>query len=201
MSADSSCQPRRRVCVFCGSSRGRHEDYGAAAAELGVALARQDIGVVFGGGKIGLMGVVADAALAARGHVVGVIPTFLSAREIAHAGLPDLRVVRSMHERKALMASLADAFIVLPGGMGTFEEMCEVLTWAQLGLHAKPVGLLNVRGYFDPFIALLDRAVDDGFMRDGHRALLTVEADVQTLLDALARRWPSSTTPVDEARV
>ena len=140
----------RRVCIFCGSSTGARPEYRAAAEEVAFQLAKRNVGIVFGGGCVGLMGVVADAALAQGAHVIGVIPSAMVARELAHRGLPDLRVVASMHERKALMANLSDAFIALPGGFGTFEEFCEVVTWTQLGLHRKPCGLLNVAGYYDP---------------------------------------------------
>lgn len=194
--------PRRRtVCVFCGSATGKDPSHAAAATHFGTELARRNLGLVFGGGRVGLMGVVADAVLAAGGHASGVIPSFLSSREIAHMGLPDLRVVGSMHERKALMANLADAFAILPGGMGTLDEMCEILTWAQLGLHAKPVGLLNVGGYFDAFITFLDRAVDDGFVRPAHRQLLSVAADSAELLDRLTERTRPHEEPIDEREI
>jgi uncharacterized protein (TIGR00730 family) len=152
---------------------------------VGRLVAERRLGLVFGGGHVGLMGVLADAALAAGGEVIGVIPQMLVDRELAHPGLTELRIVRSMHERKALMAELADAFLALPGGLGTFEELCEVLTWAQLGLHHKPCGCLNVCGYFDPLAALLDRAVAEGFLQPSHRLLLKIEADPQTLLATL----------------
>src|SRR5262245_4943907 len=144
------------ICVFCGSSRGSRPDYAAAAAQLGELLARRGIRLVYGAGNIGLMGVVADAALAAGGQVVGVIPRMLVEKELAHRGLSELRIVGTMHERKAQMADLSDAFIALPGGLGTLEELCEVLTWAQLGIHAKPVGCLNVCGYFTALGELFD---------------------------------------------
>ena len=140
---------------------------------------------MFGGGCVGLMGVVADAALAHGAHVIGVIPSAMVARELAHRGLPDLRIVASMHERKALMASLSDAFIALPGGFGTFEEFCEVVTWSQLGLHRKPCGLLNVAGYYDPLVTLFDRAVADGFVRPENRGIVVSEADPGTLVRRL----------------
>ena len=145
------------------------------------------MGLVFGGGRVGLMGVLADAMLARGGHVIGVIPQALVAREVAHERLPDLRVVASMHERKAMMADLADAFIALPGGFGTLEEFCEVLTWTQLGLHRKRCGLLNVRGFFDPLLALFDRAVIDGFLNVRNRAIVSAHVDVTALLDDLAK--------------
>jgi uncharacterized protein (TIGR00730 family) len=175
-----------RICVFCGSSPGGRPEYSAAASALGQAMAARDIGLVFGGGRVGLMGVVANAILAAGGHAIGVIPNFMIDRELAHEGLPDLRVVSSMHERKALMASLADAFIALPGGFGTFEELCEAVTWTQLGLHRKRCGLLNVRGFYDPMLALFDRAVDEGFVRDETRQILVARETPGALLDALA---------------
>ncbi len=176
-----------RVCVFCGSSRGSSPAYAAAAAELGAALAAKDVGVVYGGGDVGLMRVVADAALAAGGEVIGVIPEALVAREVAHHGLTELRVTASMHERKALMADLADAFVALPGGLGTFDELCEILTWSQLGLHAKPVVLLDVEGFWTAFLGLLDASVAAGFLRPVHRDLArraATIADVMALLEA-----------------
>src|SRR5271163_4044120 len=143
----------KRVCVYCGSNSGSLPAFAVAARELGAALARRGLGLVYGGGCVGLMGVVADAVVAQGGEVIGVIPEVLAKREMAHFGLKDLRVVGTIHERKALMAELADAFIALPGGFGTMEELCEALTWAQLGLHHKPLGLLNVAGYYDPLLA------------------------------------------------
>ena len=175
----------RRLCVFCGSSVGARPAYAASARQVAAALAGRGIGLVYGGGGIGLMGVLADAVLAARGEAIGVIPRALATREIAHQGLTQLRIVGSMHERKALMAGLADAFLVLPGGMGTLDELCEILTWAQLGLHAKPVGLVDVRGYWRPFLAFLDAAVVEGFVREGDRAKLRCTGDAGTLVDAL----------------
>lgn len=160
-------------------------EYREAAEAIAILLARRRIDVVFGGGCVGLMGVVADTALAHGGHVIGVIPSALVAREIAHRGLPDLRVVSSMHERKALMANLSDAFIALPGGFGTFEEFCEVVTWTQLGLHQKPCGLLNVAGYYDPLVALFDRGVADGFIKPANRGIVVTEANPEALLDRL----------------
>ena len=175
----------RRVCIFCGSSTGLRPEYRAAAEEIATRLAKRDVGIVFGGGCVGLMGVVADTALAHGGHVIGVIPSAMVAREIAHRGLPDLRIVASMHERKALMASLSDAFIALPGGFGTFEEFCEVVTWTQLGLHRKPCGLLNTAGYYDPLVALFDRAVADGFIGSENRQIVVADSDPGTLIDRL----------------
>jgi uncharacterized protein (TIGR00730 family) len=180
-----------RICVFCGSSVGANPVYATAARELGRTLAERGLGVVFGGGKVGLMGVVADAALAAGGEVIGVIPDALVAREIAHAGLTKLHVVRSMHERKTLMADLASAFIALPGGYGTFEEFFEAVTWTQLGIHQKPCGLLNVAGYYDLLLALLARAVADGFVRKENRSLVLDAPDVPTLLAKLVAFRPA----------
>ncbi len=180
----------RRVCVFCGSATGARPAYRRAAARLGVELARRGLGLVYGGGSVGLMGVAADAALAAGGEVTGVIPRGLARKELAHAGLTHLRVVSSMHARKAAMADLADAFVALPGGLGTLEELSEVLTWAQLGLHAKPCALLDVAGYWRPLIRLLDHAVEERFVRPEHRRLLLVERSPGRLLDRLGRWRP-----------
>jgi uncharacterized protein (TIGR00730 family) len=176
----------RSICVFCGASSGRDPRYPAAAAVTGETLARRGIRVVYGGGRRGLMGTVADAALAAGGEVVGVIPRGLVERELAHPGLTELRVVETLHERKAEMAALADAFITLPGGLGTLEELAEVLSWAQLELHAKPIGLLDVDGYFGGLETFLDRAVADGFVAERHRRLLLREDDLDALLAAFA---------------
>lgn len=180
----------RRVCVFCGSATGARPAYRRAAARLGVELARRGLGLVYGGGSVGLMGVVADAALAAGGEVTGVIPRRLARKEIAHAGLTRLRVVPSMHARKAAMADLADAFVAMPGGLGTLEELSEMLTWAQLGLHAKPCALLDVAGYWRPLVRLLDHAVEERFVRPEHRRLLLVERSPARLLDRLLRWRP-----------
>src|SRR5574337_1265417 len=180
----------RRVCVFCGSAGGARPAYPRSAAKLGGELARRGVGLVYGGGSIGLMGVLADAALAAGGEVIGVIPRGLAHKEIAHHRLTRLRVVPSMHARKALMADLADAFVALPGGMGTLEELTEVLTWAQLGIHAKPCALLDVAGYWRPLIRLLDHAVEERFLRRDHRRLLLVDRRPERLLDRLARSRP-----------
>jgi uncharacterized protein (TIGR00730 family) len=176
-----------RVCVFCGSSPGARPEYGDAARALGALLARRGVELVWGGGNVGLMGVVADATLAAGGRAIGVIPAALAERELAHATATELHVVRTMHERKALMADLSDAFVALPGGMGTLDELFEILTWSQLGIHRKPVGLLDVAGYYAPLLAFLDSARDEGFVRPADRALLRVDADPERLLDALAR--------------
>jgi len=176
----------KRVCVFCGSSLGRDPSYRRAAEGLGRLLAESGVGLVFGGGSVGLMGALADATLAAGGTAIGVIPRGLAAREIAHRGLTELWVVSSMHERKAQMARLADAFIALPGGFGTLEELLEIVTWAQLGIHRKPIGLLNVAGYYDALVALVDRAAVDGFIPTENRALVVVEGEPRALLERLA---------------
>ena len=182
----------RRVCVFCGSNVGGREVYAAAARGLGAALARAGIGLVYGGGSVGLMGLLADAVLAGGGEVIGIIPRALATREIAHHGLADLRIVESMHERKALMTELADAFVALPGGLGTLEELLEVVTWAQLGLHAKPIAVLNVAGYFDGLLALLEHAIAERFVHPGHRALVLAAPDVDALLEALRTARPAA---------
>ena len=174
-----------RVCVYCGSRPGADPAFAEAARRLGARLAREGLGLVTGGGSVGLMGVVADAALAGGGTAVGVIPGALAEREIGHAALTELRVVDTMHERKATMAGLADAFVALPGGIGTLEEIAEVLTWTGLGLHAKPCALLNVGGYYDPFVAWLDDAAAQGFLRPRQRSGLWVEAEPDALVDRL----------------
>jgi uncharacterized protein (TIGR00730 family) len=176
----------KRVCVFCGSSPGRDPIFMEMAVRAGQIIAQRGLELVYGGAHVGLMGAVADAALAAGGHVIGVIPRSMVDREIAHTGLSDLRIVATMHERKALMESLSDAFLALPGGMGTLEEVCEIYTWAQLGLHRKPCGLLNVRGYYAPFLELLDGAVTAGFMRAAYREMVLIDEDPAALLDQFA---------------
>jgi len=175
----------KAVTVFCGSSVGGDAAFASAAEGLGRALATSGRTLVYGGGRVGLMGRVADAALAAGGHVIGVIPEALMAREIGHRGLPDLRVVGSMHERKALMVALGDAFVAMPGGFGTLDELFEAVTWSQLGIHAKPIGLLNVSGYFDFLLRFADRAASDGFVRAAHRDLLVVASEPAALLNDL----------------
>ena len=180
----------KSICVFCGSSFGSRPIYLETAQNVGRILAERGIQLVYGGGCVGLMGAMADTALQHGGRVIGVIPESLVAKEVAHKGLPDLRVVESMHERKALMAELSDAFIALPGGFGTYEEFCEVLTWGQLGLHRKPFGLLNVAGFYDPLLALFDHAVAEEFIRPVHRDLVTVETDFEKLLERLANFQP-----------
>jgi uncharacterized protein (TIGR00730 family) len=182
----------RRICVFCGSSAGADPVYAAAARALGGALAAQHLGLVYGGGNIGLMGVLADAVLARDGEVIGVIPQALVDKELAHRGVTELRVVRSMHERKALMVELADAFIALPGGYGTLEEFCEVITWAQLGIHRKPCGLLNVAGFYDSFLAQIERAVREQFIREQHQSLLLVQSEPAALIERLRAAHPPS---------
>jgi uncharacterized protein (TIGR00730 family) len=174
-----------RVCVFCGSSPGARPVYLEAARELGALLAERGIGLVYGGASVGLMGELADAVLAADGEAIGVIPRSLLGRELAHARLTELHVVETMHERKALMADLSGAFVALPGGAGTLDELFEALTWRQLGLHSKPIGLLDVDGFFEPLLALADHLVEEGFVRPEHRALLLVARDPAALLDRL----------------
>ncbi len=180
----------QRLCVFCGSSTANSSIYADAARRLGALLASRGMELVYGGGHIGLMGILADAALEAGGEVIGVIPQSLQERELAHSNLTRLHVVETMHQRKALMADLADGFAALPGGFGTADELFEILTWAQLGLHAKPIGLLNVAGYFDFLLAWLNRAVGDGFLRTDHRALLLEADGPEQLLDRLTHYQP-----------
>ncbi len=177
----------RRLCVFCGASSGRLAAYAEAARSLGAVAASRGVGVVYGGGRVGLMGALADGALAAGGEVIGVIPQSLVDRELAHRGLTELRIVGSLHERKATMAELADAFAALPGGFGTLDELLEQLTWSQLGLHAKPVGLLDVEEYWRPLIALARHATDEGFVRAADLGAIAVAPDPEALLDALDR--------------
>ena len=188
------------LCVFCGSSPGASPAYAEAAAHLGRTLAGRGLNLVYGGGRVGLMGVVADAALAAGGTVTGVIPEALATRELAHAALSDLQVVGSMHERKARMSELADGFIALPGGIGTLEEWFEVWTWSQLGFQPKPCGLLNVAGYYDHLLAFLDHMTAERFLTDIHRGMVVVDDDPERLLDRLAawqpprvRKWIDAT--------
>ena len=176
----------KSVCVFCGSNPGQDPVYRTAAAQVGRRLAERGLRLVYGGGSVGLMGVVADAALAAGGRAVGVLPLSMSETEVAHRGLTELRIVPGMHERKALMNELSDAFLTLPGGFGTLDELFEAVTWKQLGIHAKPIGLLNVEGYFDPLIAFVDRAAGAGFVSARNRALIRVDSDPDRLIAALA---------------
>jgi uncharacterized protein (TIGR00730 family) len=182
----------KRICVFCGSSPGSRPSYLAAATALGAEVARRGLGLVYGGARVGLMGAIADAALRAGGHVVGVIPTSLVKKELAHHGVSDLRVVRTMHERKALMADLSDAFVALPGGIGTLEETFEILTWAQLGLHRKPCGFLDVDGYYQPLLSFLEHGIEARFIRPEHRSVFLVEHDPLVMLDRLAAYRPPS---------
>jgi uncharacterized protein (TIGR00730 family) len=190
--------PRVRVCVFCGSSPGQNPAFAVAARALAREIAGRGIDVVYGGGNVGLMGVVADAVLAAGGRVIGVIPHALVSRELAHSGLTDLHVVGSMHERKALMAELSDGFIALPGGLGTLEEFCEVVTWTQLGVHDKPCGLLNVAGYYDGLLAFLRHALDEQFLRPTHFDIIVSADAPAALLDRmLAWRSPAVAKWID----
>ena len=176
---------KKAICVFCGSSTGNRLDHAVAATQLGAAIARRGLDLVYGAGHVGLMGILADAALAGGGRVIGVIPQSLVARELAHAGLTELHVVHTMHERKALMADKSDAFIALPGGFGTADELFEILTWAQLGIHHKPVGILNVGGFFNSLLAWMDNCVNSGLLRSAHRAMLVVAQTANELLDAI----------------
>ena len=176
----------RRLCVFCGSSVGNQAAYVDAAEAMGRLLAKRRIGLVYGGGHVGLMGVIANAVIEGGGEAIGVIPQALFDREIGHTGITDLRVVDSMHTRKAMMAELADAFVAMPGGVGTFEEFFEAVTWTQLGLHRKPCGLLNVAGFYAPLAAFIDQAVSEGFIKPIHRAAIVVDDDPERLLDTLS---------------
>lgn len=179
-----------RICVFAGSSPGRQPGYRRAAEELGRALAMREVGLVYGGARVGLMGILADTVLESRGQVTGVIPAALVTKEVAHSGLSDLRVVASMHERKATMADLADGFIALPGGWGTLEEFFEILTWGQLGLHQKPCGLLNVEGYFDRLLSFVAHSIEEGFVRREYGSMISVSDSAGVLLDMLASYEP-----------
>lgn len=177
----------KRICVYCGSRAGVRETYADAARELGHTLAEAGIGLVYGGASVGLMGTLADAALEAGGEVIGVMPRSLSERELAHPGLSELYVVDSMHARKAQMEALADGFIALPGGLGTLDELFEILTWAQLGLHNKPCGLLDAGGYYRRLIAFIDHAVAEGFVHESHRGMIAIDASPKSLIQALDR--------------
>ena len=194
----------RRVCVYCGSNFGASPEHRAAAEALGTRLARSGLGLVYGGGNVGLMGVIADAALRAGGEVIGVIPRALQEKELGHGGCTELRVVGSMHERKQLMADLADGFIALPGGGGTLEELFETFTWLQLGFHTKPVGLLNVAGFFDQLLAFLRHVTAEQFLKPEHFDCLLVEADAAMLLARMAEfrapRLGKWTSPGPEER-
>jgi uncharacterized protein (TIGR00730 family) len=180
----------KRIAVYCGSNKGLRPAYAEATENLGQHLAQRGIELVYGGGCAGLMGIVADAALKHGGHVIGVIPQSLVIKEVVHEGLPDLRVVKNMHERKALIAELSDGFIVLPGGYGTYEELCEVLAWSQLGHHKKPFGLLEVAGFYRAMLQFFDHAVAEGFIRPKHRELVMVEENVEKLLHRLETFQP-----------
>ena len=182
----------KRIAVYCGSNKGARADYARAAENLGRRLAKRGIELVYGGGCVGLMGVLADAALKNGGHVIGVIPEKLVIKEVVHEGLPDLRVVKNMHERKALIAELSDGFIALPGGFGTCEEFCEVLAWSQLGYHQKPFGLLDVAGFYRPLLQFFDHAVAEGFIRPKHRELVMMEEDVGKLLHRMETFRPTN---------
>jgi uncharacterized protein (TIGR00730 family) len=184
----------RRVCVFCGSRSGRSEIYAHAARVLGADLARRDLELVYGGGKVGLMGILADAVLASGGKVTGVIPGGLAGKEIAHTGVTDLRVVASMHERKALMEQLSDAFIALPGGFGTLEEILEITTWLQLGLHRKPAGLLNLEGFYTPLLAQIHKGVAEDLIHPSLALALISEGDPVALLDRILVHQPPAPT-------
>lgn len=172
----------RRLCVFCGANSGNTPIFATLARETAEAIVHAGYGIVYGGGRIGLMGILADAALAVGGSVIGVIPQSLAQSEIAHSGITELRVVESMHERKALMSVLSDGFVALPGGFGTMDEFCEILTWRQLGLHHKPIGLLNVNGYYDALLELFERMAADGFVTRSNRELFIVAASIEALL-------------------
>jgi uncharacterized protein (TIGR00730 family) len=180
----------KRLAVYCGSNQGARPEYTAAAQELGALLARKKIELVYGGGCVGLMGAVAEAVLNGGGHVIGVIPEKLVIKEVVHEKLPDLRVVKTMHERKALMADLADGFIALPGGYGTFEEFFEVLAWGQLGWHQKPFGLLNVAEFYTPLMQFLNHTTEQGFIRPKHRALIILENEPEILLKKMKEFRP-----------
>ncbi len=175
----------KRICVFAGSSPGRQPQYVEAAQRLGEELCARGYDLVYGGGRVGLMGAVADSVLGNGGQVIGIIPEALAEKEVAHEGLTDLRVVTSMHERKALMAELSTAFIALPGGLGTLEELFEVLTWVQLGIHTKPCGLVNVGGYFNGLLEFISHAVEERFLKSDHRSMILVDSDIKGLLDAV----------------
>ncbi len=180
----------KNICVFCGSSLGLRPAYQQAAATLGTIIAQRRMNLIYGGSKVGLMGIIADAVLAGGGEVIGVIPEFIDAKEIAHTGLTKLYIVNSMHERKSLMADFSDGFIAMPGGFGTFEEFFEVLTWGQLGLHQKPHGLLNIEGYYDPLLKLVDTAIAQKFIREAHRNLILTSPNPESLLDSMINYQP-----------
>ena len=178
-----------RICVFCGSFSGARRVYGEYATALGAAMAERGIGLVYGGGGIGMMGAVADAVIEAKGKVIGVIPYALATKERAHPDI-DMRVVNTMHERKAMMVELSDAFIAMPGGFGTFEEMMETITWGQLGIHQKPIGILNIAGYYDPILAMIDRAIEEGFILPRYRNLFVASSNVDEMFDLMGKFQP-----------
>jgi uncharacterized protein (TIGR00730 family) len=180
----------KRIAVYCGSNKGARPEYAAAAEQLGTLLAQENIELVYGGGMVGLMGIVADAALKHGGHVIGVIPEKLVIKEVIHEHLPDRRIVKTMHERKALMAELADGFIALPGGYGTFEEFFEVLAWSQLGWHQKPFGLLDIAGFYRPLLDFLDHTREEGFIRPQHHKLVLVETEPERILQRMKKFQP-----------
>ncbi|MDH3646580.1 MAG: TIGR00730 family Rossman fold protein [Gammaproteobacteria bacterium] len=190
----------KSVCVFTGSNRGVSDAYATFAEQLGQEITNRGMGLVYGASRVGLMGVIADAVLAAGGHVVGVIPEALRKKELMHEGLTETHVVKSMHERKALFAELSDGFVAMPGGLGTLEELFEVLTWAQLGFHNRPVGLLNVSGYYDELLRFLDQTVAQGFVHRKHRSMMLIDEEPAALLDAMADYRPASVSKwIDQA--
>jgi hypothetical protein len=193
-----ACDPALRVCVYCGSRHGREEAYTGAARELGQAIGQRGWQLVYGGGHVGLMGEIADATLAAGGQVIGVITEALMQREVGHRGLTELHVVRTMHERKRLMAERADLFVALPGGIGTMEELFEAWTWHQLGYHDQPIGLLNVAGYYDGFLQFCDRMVAEGFLAQPQRETLLTHTKPEALLQALAARLATQGSQRDD---
>jgi uncharacterized protein (TIGR00730 family) len=180
----------KRICVFCGSNPGANPVYVETAARLGEFLAAENVELVYGGGRVGLMGKIADTVLARGGKVIGIIPEDLAIKEVAHQGLTELHIVNSMHERKAMMADFADGFIALPGGFGTFEEFCEIITWAQLGIHQKPCALLNVNGFYDHLIAMFDFSTAENFIRDEHRRLVLIGDEIENLYEQMKNYRP-----------
>jgi len=180
----------QRICVFCGSSAGIKHEYAVGARELGLVLAKQNIDLVYGGGHVGLMGIVADAAMSAGAKAIGIIPRCLADKEVAHQGLTELKIVQTMHERKAQMSELSDGFIAMPGGFGTLEELFEVITWAQLGIHKKPFGLFNINGFFDKLIEFIDYQVEQGFIPQRHREMVIVSDDAEELVELLTNFQP-----------
>ena len=202
----------KKIAIYCGSSAGPDAAYRSQAEKLGTYLAKNNLHIIFGGGKVGMMGILADAALEAGGKVTGVIPGFLHVKEVAHAGLSELITVETMHQRKSLIEQMCDAAIALPGGFGTLDELFEMLTWGQLGLHDKPVGILNINGFFDPILAAMDRMVEDGFLKDVNRDMVLVSQQVEELLEHMRayrapkiRKWimdgnPGNTVPFKGAQ-